>query len=107
MAPREGRLSIGYRAASVAISLAYAGSNAFSTSALGYSLMSPRMCGAAFRSLKRGQFGSPRPFGSPLLAKLTQYDDIISAIARSFSDAIASFGELTSGITRGDRKSVV
>src|SRR6185503_19843178 len=71
------------------------------TSLPGCSLLSPRMCGGALRSLKRGQLGRPLPLGSPFLAKLTQYDDISSAILRSRSDAIASFGELMSGITRG------
>src|SRR5678815_882980 len=80
---------------------AYLASYGLRTSLPGCSLISPRMCGGALRSLKRGQLGSPLPLGSPFLAKLTQYDDISSAILRSRSDAIASFGELMSGITRG------
>src|SRR4029078_5447765 len=81
--------------------LSYCASKPLSVSADGYSLMSPITCGVCERVLNTGHCGRPDPFGSPFFARLTQYDDILSAMVRSFSDAIASFGELRSGIMRG------
>src|ERR687892_815675 len=60
--------------------------------------------GAAIASLNAGQRGRPLPFGSPVRAKFTQYDDTLSASARSDADADASSGELVSGNTRGARR---
>src|SRR5262245_38438143 len=66
--------------------------------------MPPMIIGAAFASLNAGQRGKPLPFGSPVRAKFTQYDDTRSASARSAADADASAGELASGNTRGGRR---
>src|SRR5688572_28557343 len=85
-------------------SSAYFASYGFSTSGPGCSAAGPRRCGATLRSLKRAQMGRPLPLGSPVRAKFTQYDDIWSAIARSFSDAIDSFGDVESGYTRGAQR---
>src|SRR3989442_12817407 len=63
--------------------------------------------GAALATLNTGnagQRGRPLPFGSPARAKFTQYDDALSASARSDADAEASSGELVSGNTRGARR---
>src|SRR6058998_3787432 len=60
--------------------------------------------GAALTSLNAAQRGRPLPFGSPVRAKFTQYDDTRSASARSDADADASSGELASGNTRGGRR---
>src|SRR5439155_1170506 len=73
----------------------------------GVSLMSPMIIGAWLASLdvvQRGHRGRPWPFGSPVRAKFTQYDDTLSASARSDADADASSGELASGNTRGARR---
>src|SRR2546426_1905711 len=70
----------------------------------GVSLMSPMIMGAGLASLNAGQRGRPLPFGSPARAKFTQYDDTLSASARSDADAEASSGELASGNTRGARR---
>src|SRR5439155_11767629 len=66
--------------------------------------MSPMIIGAWLASLdvvQRGHRGRPWPFGSAVRAKFTQYDDTLSASARSDADADASSGELASGNTRG------
>src|SRR5215510_3168369 len=60
--------------------------------------------GAALVSVNAGQRGKPLPFGSPVRAKFTQYDDTRSANARSDAEADASSGELASGNTRGGRR---
>src|SRR5437867_1420899 len=55
--------------------------------------MSPMIIGAWLASLdvvQRGHRGRPWPFGSPVRAKFTQYDDTLSASARSDADADAS-----------------
>src|SRR5439155_12585244 len=60
--------------------------------------------GAALATLKTGnagQRGRFLPFGSPARAKFTQYDDTLSATARSDSDEEDSSGELASGNRRG------
>src|SRR5919197_3276996 len=57
--------------------------------------------GAALALLNVVHRGRPLPFGSPVRAKFTQYDDTLSASARSDADAEASSGELASGNTRG------
>src|SRR5262249_15997279 len=62
------------------------------------------IAGAAFVSLNAGQRGRPLPFGSPARAKFTQYEDTLSASARSGADADARSGELPSGNTRGGRR---
>src|SRR5689334_16727570 len=51
-------------------------------------------------SLNCGQDARRLPFGSPVRAKFTQYDDTMSASLRSSSDADDSSGELVSGKTR-------
>ena len=56
--------------------------------------------GAALASLNAGQRGRPLPFGSPVRAKFTQYDDTMSASLMSAGDAEVSSGELLSGKTR-------
>jgi len=53
--------------------------------------------GVALASRNAGQCGRPPPFGSPVRAKFTQYDDTVSARARSDADAEPSSGELASG----------
>ena len=63
----------------------------------GVSLMSPMIIGVALASRNAGQCGRPPPFGSPVRAKFTQYDDTVSARARSDADAEPSSGELASG----------
>src|SRR5213593_4112246 len=63
--------------------------------------MSPMIMGSALASLNLGQGGRPLPFGSPVRAKFTQYDDTLSASARSDSDEEDSSGELASGNRRG------
>src|SRR5262245_3150204 len=77
----------------------------------GDSLISPMIMGSglappnagvpAVASAKAGQGARPLPFGSPVRAKFTQYDDILSASARSDSDEEDSSGELASGNRRG------
>src|SRR5438552_18514913 len=59
---------------------------------------------ASLDAVQRGQRGRPWPFGSPIRAKFTQYDDTRSASARSDADADASSGELASGNARGGRR---
>src|ERR1700722_19058675 len=81
-------------------SVLYCSSYGPKTSAPGASLISPRICGGS-EFLNGAHVGRSLPFGSPVLAKFTQYDEIISATARSFSDAAASRGELVSGMVRG------
>src|SRR6266850_1695603 len=66
--------------------------------------MSPMIIGATLASRNAGQCGRPLPLGSPVRAKFTQYDDTLSASARSDADADASSGELASGNTRGGRR---
>src|SRR5438093_13633292 len=80
----------------------------------GVSLTSPMIMGAGLASLnaglpavasaKAGQRGRPVPFGSPVRAKFTQYDDTRSASARSDAEADARSGELASGNRRGGRR---
>src|SRR5262245_41089052 len=70
----------------------------------GVSSTSPMITGDGLASLNGAQRGRPLPFGSPVRAKFTQYDDTRSASARSAADAAASSGELASGKRRGGRR---
>src|SRR5262252_852166 len=70
----------------------------------GLSLLSPMIIGVPLASSYAGQRGRSAPFGSPVRAKFTQYDDTLSASARSDAEAEASSGELASGNTRGGRR---
>src|SRR5262249_48543475 len=81
--------------------LAYNRSYIASLCGSGDSLISPMIMGSAAAPLRSGQGGRPVPFGLPVRAKFTQYDDIVWASARSVADADAISGELASGKVRG------
>src|SRR5262245_31628682 len=66
----------------------YAASKNFSLSTGGAgsaSTVSPSTITLLLMSRYCGQFGRPDPFGSPLVMKLTQYEDIVSASFESTS----------------------